>query len=333
MLFRSSHDKSIFINGYAGTGKTTMIKCIIEKLNEKQKKYLALSPTNKGARLIGGQTIHKFYYKFKNNAKSLTELLKLNDYLFIDEVSMMYEKFYQLFITIKKSLPHLKIILSGDFNQLPPVCDKWKNGNGDYENSAGLFELCEGNKLLLTKCRRANDRLFKMCLEPNKININNFKSKGLTMINLAFTHKTRIEVNDICMKAYIKETNPSKTLEINFDENYEHSQNIILCKGMPVVCYETNKNLDILNSQKFSVKSFDKENIIIIDDDEERKIEIKDFHKYFYLGFCITIHASQGETYNEPYTIHDWGHYHISKKARYVALSRATNEEFIQIKY
>ena len=61
------------------------------------------------------------------------------------------------------------------------------------------------------------------------------------------------------------------------------------------------------------------------------KIKTKDFHKFFYLGFCITIHASQGETYNCKYTIYDWDFYHICNKAKYVALSRGTNVSNIQI--
>ena len=55
------------------------------------------------------------------------------------------------------------------------------------------------------------------------------------------------------------------------------------------------------------------------------------FHKFFYLGFCITIHASQGQTFNEKYTIHDFGYKHFCDKAKYVALSRSTNINNIQI--
>ena len=43
----------------------------------------------------------------------------------------------------------------------------------------------------------------------------------------------------------------------------------------------------------------------------------------------MTIHASQGETFKDPYTIYDW--YMLCDKARYVALSRGTKLENIQI--
>ena len=59
------------------------------------------------------------------------------------------------------------------------------------------------------------------------------------------------------------------------------------------------------------------------------KIACQDFNKYFYLAYCITVHASQGETFKEPYTIYDWGK--MCKRAKYVALSRGTKLENIQI--
>ena len=49
---------SIHIDGRAGTGKTTLLNAIRNKLKEQKLEILAFSPTNKGARLIGGKTIH-----------------------------------------------------------------------------------------------------------------------------------------------------------------------------------------------------------------------------------------------------------------------------------
>jgi ATP-dependent exoDNAse (exonuclease V) alpha subunit len=93
--------------------------------------------------------------------------------------------------------------------------------------------------------------------------------------------------------------------------------------------YRLKKN--ILNSQKFIVKQIKDKKIILNDEDNEVVVDINKFHKYFYLGFCITIHASQGETFTEPYTIYDWGFKHFCNKAKYVALSRATSIKNIQI--
>ena len=68
---------------------------------------------------------------------------------------MMCEKFYKFLLMVKKMRPDIKHIIAGDFEQLLPVKDrveKW-----DYKNSAALYELCDGNRLQLTKCRRSDD--------------------------------------------------------------------------------------------------------------------------------------------------------------------------------
>jgi ATP-dependent exoDNAse (exonuclease V) alpha subunit len=58
-------------------------------------------------------------------------------------------------------------------------------------------------------------------------------------------------------------------------------------------------------------------------------IQIDDFQKYFYPSYCITCHKSQGSTIDESYTIHEFNKMH--HKLRYVALSRATKLENINI--
>lgn len=77
--------KSIHINGRAGTGKTYITNKIIQELKNQNKKYLAFSPTNKGAGLIGGKTIHSMYYKFQHNKNKLFETIKDIDYIFIEK--------------------------------------------------------------------------------------------------------------------------------------------------------------------------------------------------------------------------------------------------------
>jgi len=318
---------SLCIDGRAGTAKTTMVNFIKDELNNRGIKYAGFSPTNKGARLIQGNTIHSFYHKFSQNKNALFGVLKTIQYIFIDEVSMMHEKFYQLFICVKSLFSHIKFIISGDYGQLPPVDDSWK---GDYENSAGLYNLCDGQKLKLTKCRRADDTLFNLCKTLKVDDIMYNKPYNLTYLNLAYRHSTRKRVNNECMNRYIKQHKCNTTF-IPANQKNPNTQDIKLAVGMPVICFKTNKKYDILNSEKFVVKEIKDTEIIITDNDKEIKIPIKDFNKFLYLGFCITIHASQGETFNTPYNIYDWNFEYMCSKAQYVALSRATDINNINI--
>ena len=55
------------------------------------------------------------------------------------------------------------------------------------------------------------------------------------------------------------------------------------------------------------------------------------FQRLFYVAYCITIHKSQGTTFDFPYTIHEWSHKRFDARLKYVALSRATNLENINV--
>ena len=71
------------------------------------------------------------------------------------------------------------------------------------------------------------------------------------------------------------------------------------------------------------------ETIITFNEEKEIEIYIKDFQNIFYVAYCITIHSSQGETFNEDYTIYDWEKLDIH--LRYVALTRATDIKNINV--
>ena len=49
----------------------------------------------------------------------------------------------------------------------------------------------------------------------------------------------------------------------------------------------------------------------------------------FRVAFCITVHKSQGETYSDNYTIHEFERF--DGRLKYVALSRATDFSLINI--
>ena len=83
----------------------------------------------------------------------------------IDEISKVQKIFYKFFIYLKRAMPELKFIIVGDCGQLPPV--KCRLGNTCVKDSRALWELCDGNKLTLTVCRRSDDTLFNMVAPDN----------------------------------------------------------------------------------------------------------------------------------------------------------------------
>lgn len=328
-------NKSFLINGRAGCGKSTLLKTIMTKLKDS---YITLAPTNKACRVVNGQTIHKFLAGAFNNKKSLMRKLDGINYIIVDEISMVKELFYKVFLSIRRLKPDIKFILCGDFKQLKPVNDRY---DYNYENSPALYELCDGQRLELTKCRRADNIMFDLCNPAtiNNVDTTQFKNKFADR-HLSFTNRKRIEVNKICMNNFIKSANEKakqtkkkqptvlKLTKLTYDNN---SQDVELLAGMPIIARINCKSYDIANNETFIIKKINDKTIDIKSDVEDKttSIPIIEFQKLFYLAFCITVHKSQGCTFNHPYTIHEFNLF--DERLKYVALSRATKKEYINI--
>lgn len=134
-------DKSIFLTGKAGTGKSTFIHYFTRNTG---KKVLLFAYTGIAAINIGGQTIHSFFRfplkpllpqdpditVFSQNYHS-RKILKQADTIIIDEVSMLRSDVlegldYSLRINggnPDKIFGGKQLILVGDIFQLPPVID------------------------------------------------------------------------------------------------------------------------------------------------------------------------------------------------------------------
>jgi hypothetical protein len=266
--------QSALINGRAGTGKTTLVNQLIELIKQgceegEENYYDCLAPTNKSARLIHGQTIDSLHYKSVFNNKKLVSWAKKLKYLIVDEISMVKEKFYRMLSNIKKINPRIIFYICGDFEQLEPVEDTWE---GDYENTTVLKDLCDKNKVLLTICRRSDSELFNLCKNVEFVNVNEFQIKTETYLNIAFTHKTRKLVNQKCMERFLLQNPNQRITEIPPDENHPKSQFVKLIKGTPIICHRTNKKLDILNSDRFTITSTTNDSISLTN---EMRIETR----------------------------------------------------------
>ena len=237
--------------------------------------------------------------------------------------------FYKFFIVLKLMRPDIKFIIAGDFAQLLPVKDRVENC--DYKNSLALHELCDGNRLQLTKCRRSDSTLFNMLLPNNIKNVKKSQFKNqFTKLHICFTNKKRIEINKLMMDQVIqkKKVKPLELKALDYDQN---SQDVKLCAGMPVISRKNSKDLNIYNNETYTIKEIrHKEKIVIVvDDSKEQEVKFEEFSKMFNVAFCITTHRSQGMTIDEPYTIHEFEKF--DNRLKYVALSRSTNINHINI--
>ena len=140
----STDNGSIFVlNGYAGTGKTTLIAALVAVLKENAVPCVLLAPTGRAAKVLtrysghAAHTIHKRIYRERTNAayesKFSLDINKEKDAVFIvDEASMLSDSSGegQIFgsgslledlIKYVRSGKNCRLLLVGDSAQLPPV--------------------------------------------------------------------------------------------------------------------------------------------------------------------------------------------------------------------
>lgn len=240
---------------------------------------------------------------------------------------MVKSFFYSILLTIKQYNPKIKFIISGDFYQLPPVNDSF---TGNYEKSRALFELVDGNKLLLSKCRRSSDVLFKICesVKNGKIVDKAVFGKIKTMKNLSYTNKTRMIINKVCNERFIQQHKKQYFLvkKLSYDDN---SQDMKIVKGVPLIARVNNKQIDIVNNETFEVENVDANTCVVKNEFKTINIDTEKLSRFFNMAFCISIHKSQGETYDENYTIYEWNK--LDKHLKYVALSRSRDLKYINV--
>lgn len=127
-------DKSMFITGRAGTGKSTLLQLF---RNATKKKTVVLAPTGIAALNVQGQTVHSFFgfpprllnkRDIKKRNRHFLKLYKRIEVIIIDEVSMIRADMmdnidYFLRINRDSHLPFggVQMIFFGDLFQLPPI--------------------------------------------------------------------------------------------------------------------------------------------------------------------------------------------------------------------
>ena len=138
-IFESGSNDIFLLKGYAGTGKTSIVGCIVNNLWQAKKSAVLLAPTGRAAKVISNYskkeafTIHrKIYFPKKQKEGGVKFVLQPNKHrntLFIvDEASMIPDDISDHYNSLLNDLIHYvysgfqcRLILIGDIAQLPPV--------------------------------------------------------------------------------------------------------------------------------------------------------------------------------------------------------------------
>lgn len=156
--------QSVFFTGPAGTGKSVLMRAIIQDFKRKyardQERVAVTASTGLAACNIGGMTLHSFsgiglgkedvgtlVKKIRRNPKAKNRWLRTK-VLIMDEVSMvdgeLFDKLSQIGRTIRNNgrpWGGIQLVITGDFFQLPPVPDH----GGKQRESKFAFEAATWN--------------------------------------------------------------------------------------------------------------------------------------------------------------------------------------------
>lgn len=129
--------KNVFLTGGGGVGKSYTTQAIISAYRNNSKNVVVLGSTGISAVGIGGVSLHSFF-KFnitqnlselrtldlrqRSQIKKINQILKVCDLIVIDEISMVSSDLMEMIhYRLQNSNFSGRILLVGDFYQLPPV--------------------------------------------------------------------------------------------------------------------------------------------------------------------------------------------------------------------
>ena len=168
---------NLFLTGRAGTGKTTLLRRFLSEAGDKA---VIVAPTGVAAMNAGGQTIHSFF-KLPPRLIEAQDVRRLPnarvvravDTVVIDEISMVradmldaIDRSLKLNRGSKRPFGGVRMILSGDLHQLPPVVSNQESPillerfGGNYFFNAPAFRDGEFSLLALKHVFRQEDPRF-----------------------------------------------------------------------------------------------------------------------------------------------------------------------------
>ena len=231
----------LFITGKAGTGKSTFIKMIQEKI---AKNFLVLAPTGIAAINVGGQTMHSFFgFPFEvigpHTQMKVSEekqiLLKHVDTIIVDEVSMVrcdmvdgMDRYLSTLFHTHMPFGGKQVVFVGDLFQLPPVVtnsadedmlnDLWEKGK-PYFYKAHVLKRMNLPKIEFRTVYRQKDGAFLDVL--NRLRIGECVQEDFDTLNKRVDYNGDKEDYSVILTAYRKradQMNEEKLEELDDDE-------------------------------------------------------------------------------------------------------------------
>lgn len=318
--------QNYFITGPAGTGKSVLLKCLVERI-KKGNSIGVTAMTGIAATSINGKTLHSWAGLGINGNRIPNYFIKKRwkdcKTLIIDEISMCSKEYFE---NIYKYIKMVRVVFFGDFFQLPPVkgdmifeSDKW---NDLDIKIIKLDNVIRQKNFHFIKCLReirignvskdSKNYLEQFCINNKHENTEKFTK--LYCVNRSVNSENDKKLNNInskkiSLKAIDKWKNGESEDLLNIMEKII-SYKITIKIGAKVMLIRNQLDGPFVNGSIGEVINFDK-NIVYIKFENFDKIEpiypiefIESFNKItltrtqfpLKLAWSLTIHKAQGLT-------------------------------------
>ena len=144
--------------------------------------------------------------------------------------------------------------------------------------------------------------------------------------HICFTNRTTKQVDHQMMR---DRSENKRTVKLQAIPTDDRTRDVALFVGCPVIAKNKCKQNGYVNTDQFMIGAIGKEFKMLQEKDGPLEITTEEFQRNFCVAYCITTHSSQGATIDTPYTIHEFDM--MDKKLRYVALSRSTDKNNINV--
>lgn len=376
-------NKAVFLTGGAGVGKSYTTNKVVNHYENKGLKVAKLGSTGIAATNINGQTLHSFLeLGIKKNIQELQEFDKHNieridklnqklsntDVIIIDEISMVSDRQMEM-IKYRLDNAHYqgKLMVVGDFNQLPPVSKDEKVG---YAFESKAWKDLQTQTHELTVIKRSDNKEFAQTLnrlryghiskEDNQMlldmlnnTINEDKATYIYSTNKAVHEHNKQMLDKLDTKSENYKTTIQSEHEltnIQQDKILEETplyKNLEIKTGAPVLITANDKELGVangdkgiylgLNNQNQMRVKLDRNDKIVSLAPKEFKTQIEDDDKTISAtatnypirpAYAITTHKSQGMSIDH---LAIDPNKQFERNQFYVALSRAQDPNNVRI--
>ena len=171
---------NVFLTGRGGVGKSHLTQAVIKHYKSELKNVVVLGSTGIAAVNVGGVSVHSFFkfgicsnleelrgYDRKQRGKlgELKKMLDVCDIIVIDEISMISAGLMDMiYYRLMSSRFVGRVMLVGDFYQLPPVRKNGEDGSSLFKflyafNSSSWHEF-EFKNIELVVSKRTKDKKF-----------------------------------------------------------------------------------------------------------------------------------------------------------------------------